>query len=81
MASLVQPVNHCAINTIDTTTIEYYVIGSISEKYTLKYDTTCNRKISSSGELAVKDNYLRCMKDICKKRQSVICNRNSNNKS
>ena len=41
----------------------YYVIKFVSEEYTLQYDTTCNRKIISDGELVVKAHYIRCMQE------------------
>ena len=59
--SLVQSGNYDDMNITDTSTMGYYVINFVSEAYTLKYDTTCDGKISSAGELDVKAQYLRCM--------------------
>ena len=49
MASLVQYDKYGAINTSDTTTHGFYVITFISEAYTLKNNTTIDRKIISAG--------------------------------
>ena len=61
MASLVQSGKYVAINITYTTTMVYYVINFLSEAYTLEYDTTYDGKISSSGEIVVKFQYLSCM--------------------
>ena len=63
MASLVQYVNDGAINTIDTSTMGYYVIKFFSEAYTLKYDTKCDGQISSASELVIKAQYLSCIQE------------------
>ena len=41
----------------------YYLIKFVSEEYTLRYDTTCDRQIISAGELVVKVQYLSCVKE------------------
>ena len=41
----------------------YYVIEFVSEAYTLQEDTTCEGKISTAGEMVVKVEYLRCIKE------------------
>ena len=41
----------------------YCVINFVSEAYTLQYDTTCDGKISTDGELVVNDQYLICMQE------------------
>ena len=61
MAPLIQSGKYGTMNTTDTSTMGYYVINFVSEAYTLKYDTTCDGKISSAGELIVKTQHLRCM--------------------
>ena len=58
MASLVQSVKYCAINTIGASKIEYYVIKFVSEAYTLQVETTWNIQIILSGELVFKAQYL-----------------------
>ena len=61
MDALLQTDKYGAINTIDTTTMGYYVIKFVSESYTLQEETTCDVIIINSGELVVKS---RCMKCI-----------------
>ena len=61
MASLVQYGKYGAMNTTDTSTMGCYVIKLVSEAYTLKDDTTCDRKFISSGELVVKAHDISCM--------------------
>ena len=63
MESLSQYGNCGDMNTTDTTKMGYYVIKFVSEAYNLKNDTTCNGKISSSGELVVKAQYLSYMQE------------------
>ena len=41
--------------------MEYYVIKLLSESYTLQEDTTNYGRISTSGELYVKSQYVNCM--------------------
>ena len=78
MTSLVKFGKYGATNTTGTSKMGYYVIKSVSEAYTLKYDTTCDGQIISSGELVVKSQYLRFMQEIPigvgrrKKQQQVI---------
>ena len=36
------------------------MVKFVSEVYTLQYDTTCDRKLISAGELVVKMQYLIC---------------------
>ena len=45
MNSLVRCDNYGAINTTNTSTMEYYSIKLVSEEYSLQYDTICNGKI------------------------------------
>ena len=54
MAELVQTGEYFAINATYTTTMVYYVIKLLSEAYVLQNDTTCNRQISTDGELVFK---------------------------
>ena len=54
MAALVKTGKYGSINTIDTTIMGYFVIKFMSEAYTLQEDTTCDGKICSSDDLAVK---------------------------
>ena len=61
MAPLVQSGKYGAINTIDTSTVGYYVIKFVSDSYTLQDGTICNGKIISSGEQVFKSQYLSCM--------------------
>ena len=61
MDALLQTDKYGAINTIDTTTMGYYVIKFVSDSYTLQEETTCDVIIINSGELVVKS---RCMKCI-----------------
>ena len=61
MASLVQYIYYGSIYTTDTSEMVSYVIMFVSEAYTLQDYTTCDREISSSGELVFKAQYLVCM--------------------
>ena len=61
MASLVQPVIYDAMNTIETSTMGYYVIKFVSYTYTLQEDTSCEGQIISAGEICFKTKYLICM--------------------
>ena len=63
MVSLVQYLNHDALNTIDTSTMGYYVINFISEACTLQEDTTCDCQIISPGGIVVNAHYLDCMQE------------------
>ena len=63
MVSLVQSGKYDTINTIDTSTIGYYVINFVSESYTLQDDNTCNRQTISSGEIVVNSQYLICIQE------------------
>ena len=66
MASLVQYGKYSVINTTDTTTIRYYVIGFVLEAYNLQNDTTCDGKISSACELVAKAHSLSCIQESTK---------------
>ena len=46
------------MNTIDTSTMGYYVIKFVSKANTLQDNTRCDRRISSAGELVVKAQYV-----------------------
>ena len=50
------------MNITDYTEIGYYVIKYVSVECTLQEDTICDGKISTAGEIAVKDQYMNCMK-------------------
>ena len=52
---MVQTYQYCAINTTDTDTTGYYVIKFMPETYTLQEETIYNGKISTAGELVIKD--------------------------
>ena len=58
MASLVESANYGAINTADTATNGFYVIKFTLKSYTLQDNTTIDGQIITSGELAVKAQYL-----------------------
>ena len=66
MAELSQTGKYGAINTTDTTTMGYCVLKFMSESYTLEEETTCYGKISTTGGLDVKVQYMNCMKDNTK---------------
>ena len=51
------------INTTDTNTMGYCVIKLFSESYTLQEYTTCDGQIVTAGELVVKVQHMKCMKD------------------
>ena len=51
-----------AINEAGPTTIVYYVVKFLSGPYTLQEDQTTDEKISKSGELVFKSEYLIIMK-------------------
>ena len=51
-----------AINAAGPTTIVYYVVKFLSEPYTLQENQTTDEKISKSGELVFKSEYLSIMK-------------------
>ena len=61
MYALVKTGNYYAINTIYSTTMGYYVIKFLSESYTLQEGTTYSGRISTSGELYVKSQYVNFM--------------------
>ena len=63
MSSLSQYGKYGTTNTTDTSTMGYYAIKFVSEAYNLKYDTTCDGKIISAGEIVVKAQYLICMQE------------------
>ena len=50
-----------AINTIDITTMGYYVIKFISEAFILQEETTYDGQINTAGELVFKFQYMNCM--------------------
>ena len=54
MASLVQPNQYRAMNTTYSTKLGYYVAKHVSKDYTLKEDTTRDRKIIAADEISVK---------------------------
>ena len=54
MDSLVQYGKYGAINKTGTSKIGNYSNNFVSEASTLQYDTTCDRNISSAGELVIK---------------------------
>ena len=58
MASLVESGKYGAINTTDTANNGFYVIMFTSEAYTLQDNTTIYGQIITSGELAVKAQYI-----------------------
>ena len=58
MDALFQFGKYDTMNTTDTSKMGYYVIKFVSEAYTLQHYTTCDRQISSVGELVVKSKYL-----------------------
>ena len=62
MVSLVQPGMYSVINKIYPTTSGYNAVKYLSEAYTLQEDTSCDGKISMSGKLILKYQYLICMK-------------------
>ena len=66
MAALVQTGKYGDINTTYTTKMGYYVINFLSESYTPQEDTTCDRQISTSGEIVVKSQYMNYMQDYTK---------------
>ena len=66
MAALVQTGQYGAINTIDTATMGYYVIGFMWEPYNLQEETTCDGQISTAGKIFSKAQYINCMKDNTK---------------
>ena len=58
MASLFQSGKYGVINTIDTPTNGFYVIMFTSEAYKLKYNTTIDGQVITSGKLVVKAQYI-----------------------
>ena len=66
IAALVQTERCGAINTTDTTTMGYYWIKLMSEPYKLQEVTTCDKQISSAGEIILKAHYINFMKDNTK---------------
>ena len=66
MDSSVQSVNYDAMNTIDPTEMDYYDIKFVSETYTLQEDSSCDRQVSTYGELVLKYCSLICMKENTK---------------
>ena len=63
MAALVKSGKYGDMNIIYTSKMGYYDIMFVSYSYTLKYDTTCNGNIISSGELVFKARYLSSMQE------------------
>ena len=66
MAPLFQSGNYGAINTTDTPTMGYHVIKFVSKDYTLQDDTTFDVKRSSSFEVVLKAQFIRCMTERTK---------------
>ena len=66
MAALVQIDKYGAINTVDTNTMGYYVIKSLSEPYTIQEETSCDGKISTASEIVVKYQYMKFIQDNTK---------------
>ena len=64
--TLVKTDEYGAINTTDTATMGYYVNKIMSETYKLQEETMCKGQISTSGELVVKSQYIKCMKSNTK---------------
>ena len=62
MTSLVQLVKCGAINAKDPNKMIYYVIQYLSEPYTLREDQAIDVKVSKTGAIVVKDEYLSSMK-------------------
>ena len=61
MAALAKTGKYGAINKIDTTRMEYYVIKFMSEAYILHKETEYDVKINSYNEIVVKYQYMNCM--------------------
>ena len=66
MYALVKTDKYGAINTIDKNTMGYCVIKFVSEPYTLQYKTMFYGKISTSGELVFKAQYINYMQNNMK---------------
>ena len=66
MAAWVQTGLYGAINKIDTAIMGYYVIKFMSVYYTLQEETMFDGKISNSGELVAKSQYMNCIQDNMK---------------
>ena len=66
MALLVQYDKYGSMNTTYSTKMGYYVINCFSQAYTLQEDTTCDGKISTSGELVIIAHYLKFMQEKTK---------------
>ena len=62
MDSLVQTVNYGTTNTSYPTTIGYYVVKYVMDAYILQEETKCDGKISTDGELVVRDQCMICTK-------------------
>ena len=62
VSELAQNGKYGAINTIDPTTTDYYVVKFLSEPYALQDSKPADRKVINSGELIVKPEYLSIMK-------------------
>ena len=60
--SLVQNVKYGMINTIDPTTMVYYVAKFLSEPYKLQDNKTVDKQVIKAVELIVKTDYLIIMK-------------------
>ena len=61
MFALVQTGKYGDMNTIDKTTMGYYVIKFILLAYTLQEERMCFIRISTNGELFVKAQYMKFM--------------------
>ena len=66
MASLVQCGKYSDMNKTYPTNMGYYMVKYVSDAYTLQEDTTCDGKISISGERFVKAKYMSCTKATTK---------------
>ena len=63
MAALAKTGKYGAINKIDTTRMEYYVIKFMSETYTVHKETDFYRKFNSSSEQFLKYQHMNYMQD------------------
>ena len=63
VATLVQTRQYVAINKTYAITKGYYVIKVSLESYTLQEDTTCDKQISTFGELVGKAQCIYCIQD------------------
>ena len=62
MSEIVHNGKYGSINTVDPTTIVYYVVRFLLESYTLQDDKTVDNKVIDSGELIVKMEYISIMR-------------------